>query len=223
MRTTLKYSFVSQRCILYLDGRIYPEIGKAYYLVIQLKCKCHHSISWFMSSSVLSLYSVFEIWDMLQSDVITGSSREVNSIYLTILHTPWKRTILFLVHQFLTKYLPCIFQEKIFVEKSKDRILIILNSKVPEGPHYNSDFRPTLPTILHGHISKYLLDIYILSTLSFACLKHNFFSFRSVYFLLQWRNTILGSRICFQVSKRPSTTALMSFSIFFVFLLLHPP
>ena len=76
VRTTLKYSFVSQRCILYLDGRIYPEIGKAYYLVIQLKCKCHHSISWFMSSSVLSLYPVFEIWDLLLSDVIMGTSRD---------------------------------------------------------------------------------------------------------------------------------------------------
>ena len=97
------------------------------------------------------------------------------------------------------------------LEESKDRILIILNSKVPDGPYYNSDLRPALPTILQGHISKYLLVIYILSILSFTCLKLNFLSFRSACFLLQWRNTILGSRICLQVSTRPFTIALVSF------------
>lgn len=150
------------------------------------------------------------------------ASREVNPISLSILHSPWKHTVLFLVHQFLTKYLPCIFQEKIFVEESKDRILIISNSKVPDGPYYNSDLRPALPTILQGHISKYLLDIYILSILSFKCLKLNFLSFRSVYFLLQWRNTILGSRICLQVSPRPSTIALVSFPPSLSYYCIHP-
>lgn len=41
--------------------------------------------------------------------------------------------------------------------------------------------------------------------------KTTHFSFKSVYFLLYWKNTILGSRICLQVSAGPSAIALGSF------------
>ena len=102
---------------------------------------------------------------------------------------------------------------KIFVEESKDRILVISTSnKVPKCPHYNSDLRPALSTILQVHICKYLLDIYILSTLNFTCLKLNSISFHSnLYILFCNGKTILGSRICHQVSTGPSTIAFVSF------------
>lgn len=48
-----------------------------------------------------------------------------------------------------------------------------------------------------------------------------FCSFRSVYFLLCWKNSSLGSRICLQVSTRPSAIALVCVPS--SFLLLHSP
>lgn len=100
--------------------------------------------------------------------------------------------------------------------KTSDSCHVQLKHNPPKSPNYNSELRPTLSTILQGHICTYLSDIN-----TWILLKHfklyitktqlTFFSFRPVYFLLQWKNTILDSRICLQVSTGPSAIALVYF------------